>query len=161
MYILLFRKCEYYIKTLKSLANDPKKTEKIAMLEYIESVRTWLGMPIRDIKKRELVVCYYSEQVNSHVIDSYSMMGAHGRQRPTSMRDKGILHCMIIALMIGNFKLDIDLFATIVPGSRGLKNLSDIARIIGAVPTKDNKKIFVLKIPIPPPLSTGRKGKRK
>lgn len=77
------------------------------------------------------------------------------------MRDKGIIHCMILALMIGNYKLDLDLFSTILSNTRGVKKFTELARIVGAVPLKDDKKMVVLKVPLPPPLRIMRKVKRK
>lgn len=43
----------------------------------------------------------------------------------------------------------------------GLKKLTDLARIIGALPNKEDKKIVTLKIPLPAPMSIIKKGKRK
>lgn len=81
--------------------------------------------------------------------------------RPTSVKDKGVIHCMILALIICNFTLDLELFATIFSHRMGLKKLTDLARIIGALPNKEDKKIVTLKIPLPAPVSIIKKGKRK
>lgn len=68
---------------------------------------------------------------------------------------------MILALIICNFTLDLELFATIFSHRMGLKKLTDLARIIGALPNKEDKKIITLKIPLPAPVSIIKKGKRK
>lgn len=81
--------------------------------------------------------------------------------RPNSVKDKGVIHCMILALITCNFILDIELFATIFQHRMGLKKLTDLARIIGALPNKEDKKVITLKVPLPPPLSVIKKGKKK
>ncbi|XP_043276113.1 DNA-directed RNA polymerase I subunit RPA49-like [Venturia canescens] len=155
-------KSEFYVKTMKHIQSESKKNKKIAMLEYIQTVETWFEVPFRDVKKRGLQIYPHSEQLNNYIIETYSMVGANGRQRPTTMKDKGIIHCMIMALMLWNFTLDIELFITLFSNSRvGLKKFTDLARIIGAMPSKENKKLFCLKIPLPAPLSTVRKGRGK
>lgn len=49
------------------------------MLLYIEIVNMWFAMPLKDAKKRDVVVCQVSEEVNSHVINTYSVTSASGR----------------------------------------------------------------------------------
>lgn len=63
------------------------------------------------------------------------------------MKDKGVIHCMILALIINNYALDIELFVTIFSHRTGLKKLTGLARIIGALPNKEDKKIVTLKVP--------------
>lgn len=69
--------------------------------------------------------------------------------RPNSIKDKGIIHCMILALLINDYTLDLELFATEIGGRISLKKMTDFARLICAIPLKDNKKIVVLKLPLP------------
>ena len=68
---------------------------------------------------------------------------------------------MILALMICNFTLDLELFATLFTHRTGLKKLTDLARIIGALPNKEDKKFITLKVPLPTQVSLVKKGKRK
>lgn len=81
--------------------------------------------------------------------------------RPNSIKDKGVLHCMILALIIYNFSLDLELFSTLFSHRTGLKKMTDLARIIGALPNKQDKKIVTLKVPLPAPVSVVKKGKKK
>lgn len=78
-FFFVFRKSKFYIEMLKSLASDSKRTKKIAILEYIEAVRTWLNLPFRDVRKRPLEIYSFSTQINDHVLESYSMIGGNGR----------------------------------------------------------------------------------
>lgn len=64
------------------------------------------------------------------------------------MRDKGIIHCIILGLTIWNFTLDLELFATMFMMRLGMKKLLDLARWISAVPLKDKKSV-VLRLPLP------------
>lgn len=81
--------------------------------------------------------------------------------RPTSIKDKGVIHCMILALIINNFTLDLELFATIFSHRMGLKKMTDLARIVGALPNKEDKKLITLKVPLPTAVPVVKKGKRK
>lgn len=152
---------KFFNRTVKFLRTDPDNVKKAALLLYIQAVATWLNMPMKDAKKRGIEVCKISQEVNSHIIDMYSVQSATGRLRPASIKDKGVIHCMILALTICNFILDIELFATIFSHRMGLKKITDLARIIGALPTKEDKKIITLKVPLPPPAPVIKKGKKK
>lgn len=55
---------------------------------------------------------------------------------------------MILALIISDFKLDLEIFSSLLHDT-GLKKLRDFARIIGATSMKDRKHRIVLKIPLP------------
>ncbi|XP_046435020.1 uncharacterized protein LOC124186923 [Neodiprion fabricii] len=154
-------KSKFFMETLKVLRTDDGCTVKIALLLYLEAVAAWLNMPIKDAKKRGIIICSESSDVNDYVIQTYSMRSAQGRQRPNSMRDKGIMHCLILGLTISNFTLDLNLFTTIIKNGAGIKKLGELARFVGAVPTKDNKNVVVLKLPLPPQLALAKKGKKK
>lgn len=154
-------KSEFFRKTFKYLKSDPDKVRKTALLVYIQAVSTWLNMPIKDAKKKHIDVCTASKEVNAYIIDTYSVQSNHGRLRPNTMKDKGVIHCIILALIICNFNLNLESFATIFTHRMGLKKLTDLARIIGAVPSKDDKKIVILKLPLPAPTSVVKKGKKK
>lgn len=154
-------KSEFFRKTFKYLKSDPDKVRKTALLVYIQAVSTWLNMPIKDAKKKRIDVCTASKEVNAYIIDTYSVQSNHGRLRPNTMKDKGVIHCIILALIICNFNLNLESFATIFTHRMGLKKLTDLARIIGAVPSKDDKKIVILKLPLPAPTSVVKKGKKK
>ncbi|XP_017762089.1 PREDICTED: DNA-directed RNA polymerase I subunit RPA49-like [Eufriesea mexicana] len=155
------RSSKFFSQMLKYVKSDSNSVKKTALLLYIQAVATWLNMPIRDAKKRGVEVCSVSHDINLHVIDTYSVQSNHGRMRPTSIKDKGVLHCMILALIICNFSLDLELFSTIFSHRIGLKKLTDLARIIGALPNKEDKKIVTLKVPLPAPVSVVKKGKKK
>ncbi|XP_076663204.1 uncharacterized protein LOC143366219 [Andrena cerasifolii] len=154
-------KTKFFSRTLKLVKSDPDSVKKMALLLYIQAVVTWLNMPIKDAKKRGIEVCPFSHEVNSYIMDTYSVQSSHGRLRPTSMKDKGVIHCMILALIINNYALDIELFVTLFSHRTGLKKLTGLARIIGAMPNKEDKKIVTLKVPLPGPLSVTKRGKKK
>lgn len=76
------------------------------------------------------------------------------------MKDKGLIHCLILALTVSNFMLDLELFRIMLETRTSLKKLTDLAKIIGAVPNKNDKKIVALKVPLPAPVSLIKKGKK-
>ncbi|XP_043463694.1 uncharacterized protein LOC122499416 [Leptopilina heterotoma] len=146
---IFFKQTLEYLKTLSNF------NKKLAVLLYIDAVTTWLKLPIKDAKKRGTEICSFSRKVNDFVMEKYSVNSVNGRLRPNSIKDKGIIHCMILALLINDYSLDLELFATEIGGRISLKKMTDFARLICAVPLKDNKKIVVLKLPLPTPsLST-------
>lgn len=154
-------KSKFFTRTLKYLKSDPDKVKKAALLIYIQAVATWLEMPIKNAKKRVVDICPYSEEINNYVVNTYSVQSAHGRARPTSMKDKGVIHCIILGLIIFNFELNLDLFATIINYRIGLKKFKDLARVVGAVPSKDDKNVISLKLPLPAEPAMVKKGKKK
>ncbi|CAK9831712.1 hypothetical protein ANTRET_LOCUS8658 [Anthophora retusa] len=152
---------KFFNMTLKYLRSDADNVKKMALLLYIQGVAAWLSTPYKGAKKRSIEICPASEEVNLHIIDTYSIQSNHGRMRPNSIKDKGVIHCMILSLIIYNFTLDLEIFASIFSHRMGLKKLTDLARIIGAMPKKENKKIIQLKVPLPAPAAVVRKGKKK
>ncbi|CAK9815718.1 DNA-directed RNA polymerase I subunit RPA49 [Anthophora quadrimaculata] len=157
----LERSTQFFNLTLKYLRSDADNVKKMALLLYIQGVAAWLNMPYKGAKKRSIEICPASEEVNLYIIDTYSIKSNHGRMRPNSIKDKGVIHCMILSLIIYNFTLDLEIFASIFSHRMGLKKLTDLARIIGALPKKENKKVIQLKVPLPTPAPVTRKGKKK
>ncbi|XP_012255265.2 uncharacterized protein LOC105685590 [Athalia rosae] len=154
-------KSKFFEKTLSKLKSKVCDLNEIAILLYMEAVVTWLSMPIKDAKKKGSDICPLSTDISNHVIQSYSVPSAHGRQRPNTMRDKGMIHCIILGLMISNYKLDLNLLTTIFKNRVGIKKLGELARFVGAVSSKDDKNSVILKLPLPPQLVVARKGKKK
>lgn len=152
-------KSRFFKRTLKSIQLDPDNMNKIALLLYMEMINAWFAIPLKEAKKRDVVVCPVSEEINQHVIDTYSVSSANGRMRPNTMKDKGLIHSLILGLTVSNFTLDLELFRVMLETRTSLKKLTDLAKIIGAVPNKD-KKIITLKVPLPAPVSLIKKGKR-
>lgn len=74
------------------------------------------------------------------------------------MKDKGLVHCLILALIASDFELNVELFRIMLTTRTSIKKLMDLARIIGATPTKDDKKIITLKVPLPEPITLIKKG---
>ncbi|XP_012063823.1 PREDICTED: uncharacterized protein LOC105627147 [Atta cephalotes] len=151
-------KAEFFKHTLRIMQSDPDKVNKIALLLYIEMINEWFAMKIT--RKRDIVVCSISEEVNQHIIDMYSISGPNGRTRPNFMTDKGLIHSLILALTISNFTLDLEMFRFMFKKRTSLKKLMDLTKLIGAVSSKDDKKIIVLKVPMPPPVSPVKKTKK-
>ncbi|XP_014479544.1 PREDICTED: uncharacterized protein LOC106746914 [Dinoponera quadriceps] len=153
-------KPKYFTRVLKSIQSDPDNVNKIALLLYIEAVNLWFATPLKDAKKRDVVVCQASEEVNAHVLNTYSVLSANGRSRPNTMKDKAAIHCLILALTISNYTLDLELFRIMLGTRTSLKKLIDLAKIIGAVPNKDDKKMITLKVPLPAPVPVVKKGRK-
>lgn len=76
------------------------------------------------------------------------------------MKDKGLIHCLILALTVSNFELDLESFRVILKRKTGLKKLMNFVKIIGAVSSKKDKNIIMLKVPLPSPVSLVKKGKK-
>lgn len=153
-------KSTFFTHALKCIQSDPDNVNKVALLIYIEMVNTWCDMLLKDMKKRDVVVCPVSEEVNQHIIDTYSVPSANGLMRPNIMKDKGLVHCLILALIISNFELDLEQFRVILKRKTGLKKLMNFVKIIGAVSSKKDKNIIMLKVPLPSPVSLVQRGKK-
>ncbi|XP_046820794.1 uncharacterized protein LOC124425058 [Vespa crabro] len=154
-------KSKFFTHALRFLKSDPDNIKKVALLLYIETVSKWLNIPIKDAKKRGINICPYSEEVNSHIIETYSIQSYSGRLRPASMKDKAIIHCIILGLIISDFIIDLELLATMLNSRIGIRKLIDLAKIIAAVPNKNDKKTFTLKLPLPEQVTMVKKGKKK
>lgn len=74
-----FRNSKFFTRTLYHVKSDPDSLKKAALLIYVQSVAAWLNMPIKDAKKRGIEVCSASQEINSHIIDTYSVQSKHGR----------------------------------------------------------------------------------
>lgn len=138
---------------MESLKELPNTNKRLAVLLYINTVMTWFQIPIKGAKRRGIEVCPFSRKVNDYVMEKYSINSISGRLRPNSIKDKGVIHCMILALAINDYSLDLELFATEIGGRISLKKMTDFARLICAVPLSD-KKTVVLKLPLPSPLTS-------
>ncbi|EFN84477.1 uncharacterized protein LOC105183234 [Harpegnathos saltator] len=150
-------KPKFFTRILRTIQSDPDNVNKVAMLLYIEATSIWFAMPMKDAKKRDVVVCQASKEVNTHIIDTYSVLSASGRLRPNTIKDKAIIHSLILALTILNYTLDLESFRLMLETRISLKKLLDLSKIIGAVPNKDDKKIITLKIPLPAPVPVVKK----
>jgi len=63
---------------MKSIESDPDSVNKMAILFYIEMIMTWFSMPLKDVKRRNTIICQVSEDVNQHIIDTYSIANVNG-----------------------------------------------------------------------------------
>lgn len=75
----IYSKSKFFTHALRFLKSDPDNIKKVALLLYIEAVAKWLNMPIKDAKKRGINICPYSEEVNSYIIETYSIQSYSGR----------------------------------------------------------------------------------
>ena len=89
----MFRKSKFFGRTLKLLKSDPDSVKKMALLLYIQAVVTWLNMPIKDAKKRGIQVCPFSHEVNSYIMDTYSVQSNHGRYADLDIRNTEETSC--------------------------------------------------------------------
>ncbi|XP_011867904.1 PREDICTED: uncharacterized protein LOC105562029 [Vollenhovia emeryi] len=153
-------KGHFFKRTLRSIQSEPDNVNKVALLLYVEMINAWFAMPMKNAKRRDVVVCPLSEEVNQYIIDTYSVSSANGRTRPNTIKDKGLIHSLILTLTISNFSLDLEQFRIMLETRTSLKKLTDLAKIIGAVPTKEDKKIITLKVPLPPQIPLIKKGKK-
>lgn len=154
-------KSKFFTHALRVLKSDPENVKKVAILLYIEAVAKWLNTPIREIKKRNLDICPHSTEISSYITEMYSLPSSSGRLRPTTMKDKALIHCIILGLIVSDFILDLELFATVLSNRVGLKKLLDISRIVAAAPRKDNRKTVTLQLPLPNPIALIKKGRKK
>uniref|UniRef100_A0A0C9R1T9 POLR1E protein n=1 Tax=Fopius arisanus TaxID=64838 RepID=A0A0C9R1T9_9HYME len=155
------RTSEFYLRTLRAIKASPQSEKKIAILEFIYSIVTWLSLPLKDAKKKTNEICPVSPEVSQYILETYSVNSTSGRLRPASVRDKALIHCIILSLMISGFKLDLEMFGSLITGRLGLKKLLELARIVGAMPTKNDKRLVMLRVPMPSAPTLVHRGKRK
>lgn len=79
LYIFNYRKSTFFKHTLKFIQSDPDNVNKVALLLYMEMINAWCDLLSKDVKKRDVVVCPFSEEVNQHIIDTYSVPSTNGR----------------------------------------------------------------------------------
>lgn len=79
MSLLSRRKGKFFKRTLRTIQSDPDNVNKVALLLYIELINAWFAMPLKEAKKRDVVICPVSDEVNRHIIDMYSVSSANGR----------------------------------------------------------------------------------
>lgn len=78
------------------------------------------------------------------------------------MRNKALVYCIILGLIVGNFSLNIEDFTSMFK-SVPLKSMISLVKITGAVPVQDKtkKNQFELKLPLPAPGSLITRGRKK
>ncbi|KAL7301711.1 hypothetical protein TKK_0005708 [Trichogramma kaykai] len=136
-------KPSFFKKTVEYIKTDPKSEFKIEMLLYIEAIAKWLNTPVKLARTKNFNACEHSDDVHSYVLQNYSMN--NGRLKPDSLQHKGLLHCMILGLIIWDYKLDMELFHTMFIRT-STKKLFEFAKCIPAVSVTDDKKFVVLRI---------------
>jgi len=77
------------------------------------------------------------------------------------MKDKGLIHSLILALTISNFSLNLQQFRIMLGIRTSLKRLTELAKIIGTTHSKENKKIITLKIPLPIPVFLTKRARKR
>ncbi|KAI4500073.1 hypothetical protein M0802_004943 [Mischocyttarus mexicanus] len=154
-------KSKYFTYIMRLLKSDPDYIRKVSILLYMDAVSNWLNIPIKETKKRNLCICPQSKEINSHIINTYSLQANNGRLRPASIKDKAITHCLILGLFISDYVVNIELLATMLKSRIGTRKLSNISRILGMVPCKNDKNTYILKLPLPKQTSMVKVGKRK
>lgn len=73
------------------------------------------------------------------------------RLRPVSVKDKAVMHCLILALMIRGYRLNLQEFSEQINANCGINKLKSLARLLGAVVDKSEKDTIIMKCPLPPP----------
>lgn len=151
---LCFRKPKYFEDTLAVLHTHSNYQEKVALLLYMEAISKWLSIPIKSYHSQytKEKICPLSKEVGNYVVENFSVASKsrlNERLRPNNIRDKAIIHCMIIGFLIGNYKINIEQFTTMFKIRLGIKKFLDLARYTYAVTNKGDKNTVVLKLPLP------------
>ncbi|XP_050300899.1 uncharacterized protein LOC126739314 isoform X2 [Anthonomus grandis grandis] len=143
-----------YIEALRS-SSFPEMVviEKCKILLYIHFLVKFLNTPLKSMTKK-FIACECSELVDKNLKETYMINGT----RPLSMRDKGLCYALVLLMLALDYELDLEPISKELKS--GLKKVQEFARNLGFSQSNKNKNVFILKIPVPPPVMPNLKRKR-
>ncbi|RZC00571.1 RNA pol I A49 domain containing protein, partial [Asbolus verrucosus] len=122
------------------------RVEKCELLLYINYLITYFKEPPKNIRRR-FIICKSSQNVNSHILDNFSVSLNGVRTKPQSMMDKAIYHILVLSMIAFVYELDIEALARNIVVS--IKKLQKMGKILAFSPHGENKNMMVLKVPLP------------
>lgn len=81
------------------------------------------------------------------------------RGRPISLRDKTICYILVLAMIAMDFQIDVEALSKSV--KVGVKKLHEITRVLAFSSHRKNKDLVILKLPLPPAVSTSPKKRKR
>ncbi|GLV39617.1 RNA polymerase I subunit E [Carabus blaptoides fortunei] len=146
------------ISTLKKLSTT--SLEKYQLLLYIDAILKFFKMPVQTLKRKKLELDPYPEKLVQKILQDFTVFSDNSRSRPMSMRDKATCYIIILALMVMDYRLELEELSKTL--GVGLKKLLDVSRVLGAQPASGKEKnVIVLKLPLPTAPTGLGKRKRK
>ncbi|KAJ3665716.1 hypothetical protein Zmor_001198 [Zophobas morio] len=128
------------------------------ILLYVDYLMKFINKPAKAITKK-FVICQSSVDVNSHILDNFSVVSNTGRTRPLSMRDKTICYMVVLLMIALDYQVNMEALSKNI--KLGVKKLQEMGRILAFSAHSKDKNVMILKIPLPPAVSLSpRKRKR-
>jgi hypothetical protein len=143
---------------LRELQDSSGDVNKCKLLLYIGYLMKYVMTPAKYITKR-FVVCQSSREVNTHILDNFSVTTSAGRGRPISLRDKTICYILVLAMIAMDFQINVEALSKSV--KVGVKKLHEITRVLAFSSHRKNKDLVILKLPLPPAVSTSPKKRKR
>ncbi|KDR22974.1 DNA-directed RNA polymerase I subunit rpa49 [Zootermopsis nevadensis] len=130
------------------LGSSQPVIESVCALLYADLLIKFLNTSLKSLQKQKNIVCPYSEDVNSKIINTFTVQSPHGRLRPNLLKDKALCHLLVLGLILSHFKLNLELLSKSL--SISVKRLNHLSQQVGAVSSSSSSSIVTLKLPLPP-----------
>jgi hypothetical protein len=143
---------EFFWKTLPNmleLGDNQQVVEGVCGLLYAELIIKFLNVPIKKLHRQKFPICPFSEEINTKIMNTFTLHSPTGRLRPNSLKDKAVCYLIVLGLLLTQFKLDLEPLSKALGSS--LKRLQQLSSQVGAVSSSRASSTVVLKLPLPPP----------
>ncbi|GFG30020.1 hypothetical protein Cfor_00612 [Coptotermes formosanus] len=140
----------FFWETLPSmlkLGNSQQVVEGVCALVYADLLIKFLNISAKSLQRQKYVICPYSEDINSKIINTFTLQTPSGRLRPNSLKDKALCHLIVLGLLLTQFKLDLQPLSKALAIS--VKRLQQFSSQVGAVSSSWASSTVVLKLPLP------------
>ncbi|XP_023014844.2 uncharacterized protein isoform X1 [Leptinotarsa decemlineata] len=145
-------------KILMADASEEIQVRSITIFLYIHYLIKYMITPMKAVTKK-FVACDKSADVNSHILDNFSVNSPHGRTRPLHIKDKALCFILVLAAIALNYEVDVQSLSKDL--KIGVKKTLEVSRILAFNASSKDKNVVQLKLPLPEPVSFNPKRKRK
>ncbi|KAG5882580.1 hypothetical protein JTB14_030129 [Gonioctena quinquepunctata] len=145
-------------KILMSGSEEEIQVRSITIFLYIHYLIKYMITPMKSVTKK-FVVCDKSPDVNTHILDNFSVNSQHGRTRPLHIKDKALCFILVLAAIALDYEVDVQILSKDL--KIGLKKTLEVSRILAFNASGKDKHVVQLKLPLPDPIMFNAKRKRK
>ncbi|CAG9813628.1 unnamed protein product [Phaedon cochleariae] len=143
-------------RILMNDASEEIQIRRITIFLYINYLIKFMATPMKNITKK-FIVCDKSPDVNSHILDTFSVNSQNSRTRPLHMKDKAVCYTLVLAAIAMEYEVNVEQLSKDL--KIGVKKTLEVSRILAFNASKD-KHIVQLKLPLPAPVTFSSKRKR-
>ncbi|KAL1461937.1 hypothetical protein WDU94_013799 [Cyamophila willieti] len=114
----------------------------------------------RDLERAKFTLIAKLPSTNQYILDNYAKYNGEKRLLSTASQDKALCHVIILTLLACCYVLNVKTLCSTVPFS--VDKLTPMLQLVGVTPAPNtDRRLYVLKTPLPPLPSGGPKGMKR